>query len=108
LNQKKLAPPTGKVKGLIPTENRVIVEQLPAEEQIGGIVIPESAKEKPKVGQIVALGPDCKQVKLNDWVSFEAYAGTELNIFGRTAMVMPEDQILVVIDIEEPKKGGKK
>ena len=94
-----LAAPTGRIGSITPTENRIIVEQLDAQEKIGSFHIPDSAREKPKVGQVMAIGPDVKHIQEEDWVAFEAYAGTTLEVFGRSVMVMPEDQVLLVIKV---------
>jgi chaperonin GroES len=72
----------------------------------GGIVLPDSAKEKPKEGKIIALGDgrlleDGKrapfQVKVGDRVLFSSYAGTEIKIEGNEFLIMGEDDILAVV-----------
>lgn len=90
-----------------PLGDRVLVQRLEAEEKTaGGILLPESAKEKPKEGKIVALG-DGKQldngersafsVKKNDRVLFSSYAGTEVKVDGDEYLIMREEDILGVI-----------
>lgn len=90
-----------------PLGDRVLVQRLEAEEKTaGGILLPESAKEKPKEGKIVALG-DGKQldngersgfsVKKNDRVLFSSYAGTEVKVDGEEYLIMREEDILGVI-----------
>jgi chaperonin GroES len=84
------------------------VKRLEAEgKTTGGIVLPETAKEKPKEGKIIALG-DGKlmdngqrvkfQVKKGDRVVFSSYAGTEVEIEGQEYLLMTEDDILAVIE----------
>ena len=90
-----------------PLNDKVLVERLEAEEVTkGGIVLPDSAKEKPKEGKIIALGDgrlldDGKrapfQVKVGDRVLFSSYAGTEIKIEGDEYLIMGEDDILAVV-----------
>jgi len=90
-----------------PLNDKVLVERLEAEDVTkGGIVLPDSAKEKPKEGKILALGDgrlldDGKralfQVKVGDRVLFSAYAGTEIKIEGDEYLIMGEDDILAVV-----------
>ncbi len=92
---------------LIPLGDKLLVKRLEAEEVTkGGIVLPDSAKEKPKQGKVVALGdgPQLKdgargkfQVKKNDRVIFTSYAGTEIKVDGEEYLVMSEDDILAVL-----------
>mgnify|MGYP003573192670 FL=1 len=90
-----------------PLGDKVIVKRVEAEETTaGGIVLPDSAKEKPKRGVIMATGngrlmDDGKrselQVKRNDEVLFTSYAGTEIKVDGQEYMIMDESDILGVI-----------
>jgi len=91
-----------------PIGDKILVQRLEADEKTaGGIVIPDSAKEKPKEGKIVALG-DGKvldsgdradfQVKKGDRVLFTSYAGTEVKVKGEEYLIMSEDDILAVIE----------
>lgn len=91
-----------------PIGEKVLVQRLEAVEKTkGGIVLPETAKEKPKEGKIIALG-DGKlmdngqrakfQVKKGDRVVFSSYAGTEVEIEGEEYLLMTEDDILAVIE----------
>jgi chaperonin GroES len=93
---------------LRPLQDRIIVERL-EEESItaGGILIPDTAKEKPQRGQIVAVGKgkvteDGKvlpvDVKVGDKVLFGKYAGTEIKVEGCDYLIMREDDILGVIE----------
>ncbi len=93
---------------LKPLHDRVLVKRLEEEEVTsGGIIIPDTAKEKPMKGEVVAAGPgktadDGKtakmQVKKGDVVLFNKYAGTEVKIDGVEHLVMREDDILAIID----------
>ena len=90
-----------------PLGDKVVVKRLEAEEKTaGGIVLPDTAKEKPKEGKILALG-DGKlldsgeraefQVKVGDRVLFTSYAGTEITVDGDELLIMSEDDILAVV-----------
>ncbi|MHC4471521.1 MAG: co-chaperone GroES [Planctomycetota bacterium] len=91
-----------------PLNDKVLVKRLEAEDvTAGGIVLPDTAKEKPKEGKVLALG-DGKlledgtralfQVKVGDRVLFTSYAGSEIKIDGEEHLIMSEDDILAVID----------
>jgi chaperonin GroES len=93
---------------LKPLNDRVLVKRLEGEEVTkGGIIIPDSAKEKPMKGQVVAVGPgkigdEGKREKMavskGDKVLFNKYAGTELKVDGEEFLVMREDDILAIIE----------
>lgn len=91
-----------------PLGDRILVKRVEAEEKTkGGIVLPDTAKEKPKEGLVVATG-DGKlldsgergkmQLKVNDRVLFTSYAGTEVKIDGEEYLIMGEDDVLAVIE----------
>ena len=90
-----------------PLGERILVQRIEAEEKTaGGIVVPDTAKEKPKEGKIISLGTGKvndkgeKQpfdVKEGDEVLFESYAGTEVKIDGEEYLIMKEDDILGII-----------
>lgn len=85
-----------------PINDRVVVEPAPAEEKTaGGIIIPDTAKEKPQRGKVVAVGPgkdDNKMtVKKGDTVLYGKYAGQELSFEGKDYLIMREDDILVIL-----------
>jgi chaperonin GroES len=92
---------------LKPLNDRVLVKRLESDEKTaGGLYIPDTAKEKPSRGKVVAAGPgkladDGKRVapavKAGDLVLFNKYAGTEVNIDGEEHLVMREDDILAII-----------
>lgn len=85
-----------------PLADRVLVEAAPAEEKTSsGIIIPDTAKEKPQRGEVVAVGPgkdgNLMTVQVGDIVLYGKYAGQELNFEGQDYLIMREDDILVVI-----------
>jgi len=85
-----------------PLADRVLVEPAPAEEKTaGGIIIPDTAKEKPQKGTVVAVGPGKKDepmtVKAGDLVLYGKYAGTEITIDGINYLIMRESDIVAVI-----------
>lgn len=92
---------------LKPLNDRVIVKRVEAEEKTsGGIILPDSAKEKPREGIIVAVGDGkiakngertALQVKEKDRVIFSSYAGTEIKVDGDELLILGEEDILAVI-----------
>jgi chaperonin GroES len=85
-----------------PLADRVLVEPAAAEQKTaGGIIIPDTAKEKPQKGTVVAIGTGKKDepltVKVGDQVLYGKYSGTELNIEGKDYLIMRESDILAVI-----------
>ena len=85
-----------------PLHDRVIVRPVPAEEKTtGGIIIPDTAKEKPQRGTIVAAGPGKKDeplsVKSGDTVLYGKYAGTELQLNGEDLLIMREADIFAIL-----------
>ena len=85
-----------------PLEDRVLVEPQAAEEKTAsGIIIPDSAKEKPQKGTVVAVGPGTKdvniEVKKGDTVLYGKYSGTELTVDGKDYLIMRQSDILAVI-----------
>ena len=85
-----------------PLADRVVIEPKAAEEKTAsGIFIPETAKEKPQRGIIVAVGGGTKdvamEVKVGDEVLYGKYAGTELNIDGTDYLIMKQNDILAVV-----------
>jgi chaperonin GroES len=98
-----------------PLHDRVLVKRIEEKEVVkGGIIIPDTAKEKPMEGEIMAVGDgkildDGKRmaldVKQGDRVLFGKYAGTEIKIEDQDYVIMREEEILAVI--ESPKKASK-
>jgi len=85
-----------------PLADRVLVEPAAAEQKTaGGIIIPDTAKEKPQKGTVVAIGNGKKDepltVKIGDQVLYGKYSGTEINIEGKDYLIMRESDILAVI-----------
>jgi chaperonin GroES len=85
-----------------PLADRVLVEAAEAETKTaGGIIIPDTAKEKPMRGKIVAAGPGKKDepttVKVGDTVLYGKYAGTEISIDGKEYLIMKESDIYAII-----------
>ncbi|MBZ2171238.1 co-chaperone GroES [Nitratidesulfovibrio sp. SRB-5] len=93
---------------LKPLNDRVLVKRLESEEKTaGGLFIPDTAKEKPSRGEVVAAGPGkvaedgkliAMTVKKGDMVLFSKYAGTEIKLDGVEHLVMREDDILAIIE----------
>jgi chaperonin GroES len=91
-----------------PLNDRALVLRIDEEEKTsGGIIIPDTAKEKPQEGKVVAVGPGKRdeegkrialEVKENDRVLFGKYAGTEIKIEGVEHLIMREDDILGIIE----------
>ena len=91
-----------------PLHDRVVVERIDAEEKTsGGIIIPDTAKEKPMQGEVVAVGPGARdeggklvplEVKKGDRVLFGKWSGTEVKIDGQDLLIMKESDILGIIE----------
>jgi chaperonin GroES len=103
-----MAKKDAKIK-ITPLRDKVVVKRLEEieEKTPGGIIIPDTAKEKPQIGEVVAVGKgkilqDGKvippEVKVGDRVLFAKYAGTEVKIEGEEYLIMPEDEILGIIE----------
>jgi chaperonin GroES len=92
---------------VIPLNDKVLVKRLDAEAKTkGGILLPDSAQEKPRIGKILAVGTGRSlengnkvemSVKVNDQVLFTSWAGTEITIDGQEYLLMAEDDILGVV-----------
>jgi len=85
-----------------PLADRVLVEPAPAETKTaGGLIIPDTAKEKPMRGKVVAIGNGKKDepitVKVGDTVLYGKYAGTEIQIDGKELLIMRESDIYAII-----------
>lgn len=93
---------------LKPLGNRVVIEPLEAEEvTAGGIVLPETAKEKPQKGRVLSAGPGERDedgkyipmdVKAGDTVLFAKYAGTEIKVDGKKLLILRESDLLAIIE----------
>jgi chaperonin GroES len=101
-----------------PLHDRIIVQRLEeGEQRIGGIIIPDSAKEKPQQGKVIAAGTgklkdDGKKipldVKAGDLILFGKYSGQEIKLDGDEFLIMREDEVLGVIEGGSNGKKGKK
>jgi chaperonin GroES len=101
---------------LRPLHDRVLVKRIEEQEQIrGGIIIPDSAKEKPQEGEVIAVGTGKllengtriePGVKAGDRVLFGKYSGTEIKLDDEDYLILPEDEILGVV-ISATKSKGK-
>jgi chaperonin GroES len=85
-----------------PLHDRVIVKPAKAEEKTaGGIIIPDTAKEKPQRGTVIAAGPGKKDepvtVKIGDTVLYGKYSGTEIQLEGEDLLIMRESDILAIV-----------
>ena len=86
-----------------PINDRVVIKPAAAEEKTsGGIIIPDTAKEKPQRGEVIAVGPgkdgEAMTVETGDIVLYGKYAGQELQLKGVDYLIMREDDILVILD----------
>ena len=85
-----------------PLADRVLILPAPAEEKVGGIIIPDTAKEKPLRGKVVAAGNGTKDeemiLKESDTVLYGKYAGTELEYEGTKYLMMRQSDVLAVIE----------
>ena len=90
-----------------PMGDRVVIKPSPAEEKTkGGIFLPDTAKEKPVVGEVVAVGPGRKsddgktiamEVKVGDKVLYGKYSGTEVTVDGKELLIMRESDIFAIV-----------
>ena len=84
-----------------PLADRVLIEPAPAEEKVGGIIIPDTAKEKPLHGKLIAAGTGTKDeemiLKEGDEVLYGKYSGTELEFEGNKYLMMRQSDVLAVI-----------
>jgi len=93
---------------VVPLNDKIVVKRLEAEDRTpGGIVLPDTAKEKPRQGKVLSLGEGKLldsgkragfQVKEGDKVLFTSYAGNEVTVDGEELLIMTEDDILAVVD----------
>ncbi|HWJ19622.1 MAG TPA: co-chaperone GroES [Geobacterales bacterium] len=100
-----------------PLHDRVVVRRLEEEERTkGGIIIPDTAKEKPQQGEVIAVGPGARNeqgqlvaldVKEGDRILFGKWSGTEVKIDGEDLLIMKESDILGVLENHEGKSKKK-
>ena len=103
-----------------PLHDRVVVRRVDAElKTAGGIIIPDTAQEKPQQGEVVAVGPGARgddnelvplDVKVGDRILFGKWSGTEVKIDGEDLLIMKESDIMGVIEgvVAQASGGGKK
>ena len=101
---------------LTPLHDRVILKRIEEKETVkGGIIIPDSAKEKPQEGEVIAVGPGARDesgklialdVKAGDRVLFGKWSGSEVKIDGEDLLIMKESDILGVIELATHAKKG--
>ena len=97
-----------------PLHDRVLIKRVEEEEKTkGGIIIPDTAKEKPQEGEVIAVGPGARDetgkiqpldVKAGDRILFGKWSGTEVKLHGEDLLIMKESDILGVL---EPEKAAK-
>ena len=97
-----------------PLHDRILVRRLEAEEKTsGGIIIPDTAKEKPQEGEVLAVGPGARDdsgklveldVKVGDRILFGKWSGTEIKLDGDELIIMKESDVMGVIEGKEPVK----
>jgi chaperonin GroES len=102
--------------GFRPLHDRVVVKRIDQDDKTkGGIIIPDTAKEKPQEGEVMAVGPGARNeqgtlvaldVKKGDRILFGKWSGTEVKIDGEDLLIMKESDILGIV--EGSAKGGKK
>jgi len=93
---------------IVPLNEKIVVERLEADDRTaGGIILPDTAKEKPKQGKIISVGDgklldDGKraafQVKVGDKVLFSSYSGNEVTVDNKEYLIMTEEDVLAVVD----------
>jgi len=97
-----------------PLHDRVVVRRIDADEKtVGGIIIPDTAKEKPMEGEVIAVGPGARDekgelvpldLKAGDRILFGKWSGTEAKIDGEELLIMKESDVLGVIEGKQPMK----
>ena len=101
-----------------PLHDRILIKRIEEEETVkGGIIIPDSAKEKPQEGEVIAVGngkmnEDGKvvplDVKAGDRILFGKYSGTEIKIDNKEYLILKEEEVLGVVEGKAATAGGKK
>ena len=102
--------------GFRPLHDRVLIRRVEAEEKsAGGIIIPDTAKEKPMEGEVVAVGPGARgedgkiqplDVKAGDRVLFGKWSGTEVKLDGEDLIIMKESDVMGIIDKSTARKAA--
>jgi chaperonin GroES len=100
-----------------PLHDRILIRRIEAEEKTaGGIIIPDTAKEKPQEGEVVAVGPGARDesgklvpldVKVGDRLLFGKWSGTEIVLEGEELLIMKESDVMGIVEgRQKPKKGA--
>jgi chaperonin GroES len=97
-----------------PLHDRILVRRIEAEEKTaGGIIIPDTAKEKPMEGEVIAVGPGARDeagkvqpldVKVGDRILFGKWSGTEIRLSGEDLLIMKESDVMGVIELKADMK----
>ena len=100
--------------GFRPLHDRVVVKRIEAEQKTaGGIIIPDTAKEKPQEGEVIAVGPGARNdagqiqaldVKAGDRILFGKWSGTEIKINGEDLLIMKESDVMGIIETQAEQK----
>ena len=99
-----------------PLHDRILVRRIEAEEKTaGGIIIPDTAKEKPQEGEVVAAGPGARDdsgqllpldVKVGDRILFGKWSGTEIKLNGEDLLIMKESDVMGVIEVDAAARNA--
>ena len=99
-----------------PLHDRVVIRRVGAEDKTaGGIIIPDTAKEKPMEGEVVAVGPGARakdgtvhalDVRVGDRVLFGKWSGSEIKLYGEELIIMPETDLMGVIETSRLRKAA--
>nr|AAA26286.1 groES [Sinorhizobium meliloti] len=97
-----------------PLHDRILVRRVESEEKTkGGIIIPDTAKEKPQEGEVLAVGPGARgeqgqiqplDVKVGDRILFGKWSGTEIKIDGEDLLIMKESDVMGIIEARAPRR----
>ncbi|PST22689.1 co-chaperone GroES [Rhizobium sp. JAB6] len=97
-----------------PLHDRILVRRIESQERTkGGIIIPDTAKEKPQEGEVIAVGPGARNeagqiqpldVKVGDRILFGKWSGTEIKINGEDLLIMKESDVMGIIDAQSEQK----
>lgn len=83
---------------LQPLADRIVLEQVESEEKTSsGIILPDSAKEKPEQAKVIAVGPDVKELKTGDMVLYTKYGPNEVKVDGKEYLVVKEEDVMAII-----------
>ncbi|NOX89411.1 MAG: co-chaperone GroES [Calditrichaeota bacterium] len=84
-----------------PLDDRVLIELIQEEEKVGPIIIPDTAKEKPRMGKVVAVGTDedlQKKIKVGDQIIFSKYSGDEVKIDNKEYLIVQRSDVLAKVE----------